>query len=59
MFKVRGKKPKLYIYCCDINFRNEMALGHETGHVSLWRLDLKSKRCQFIVILAIDDQPIR
>lgn len=39
--KIRGKKPKMQIYCCDISIRNELAIGHETGDVSLWKLDLE------------------
>ena len=52
--KARGKKPKLLILCCDISLRNELAIGHETGDVTLWKIDVINERCTFLAIVNLD-----
>ena len=56
--KVRGKKPKM-ILCCDISIRNELAIGHESGDVSLWKLDLIKHSYHFLALINIDNLPIK
>ena len=49
----RGKKPKL-IHCCDISLRNELAVGHEQGDISLWKLDFEQKAFHLLTVLRVD-----
>lgn len=53
--KVKGsnKKPKI-ILCCDISIRNELAIGHENGEVSLWKLDVIAHSYQFLALINVD-----
>ena len=54
----RGKKPK-NIHCCDISLRNELAVGHETGDISIWKLDLDAKVFELLQILKIDSNIVK
>ena len=56
--KVRNKKPKM-ILCCDISIRNELAIGHESGDISLWKLDITGYGYNFLALLNIDSMPIK
>ena len=57
--KVRNNKKPKTILCCDISIRNELAIGHESGDVSLWKLDIVAHSYHFLALINVDSIPIK